>query len=49
MTEDTPGQFTQGELNDLIRDLNFSKESSEILASRLKEKNCLLPQTRITF
>ena len=34
-----PQLFSQGELNDLIRDFNLSKESSELLASRLKEKN----------
>lgn len=32
-------RFNQLELNDLIRDLYLSKESSELLASRLKEKN----------
>lgn len=36
-----PEMFSQSELNDLIRDLNLSKKSSEILASKLKEKNCL--------
>jgi hypothetical protein len=36
-------------LSDLIRDLNHSKESSELLASRLKEKNVLHPGTKITF
>jgi len=35
----SPQLFSQGELNDLARDLNLSKESSELLASRLKEKN----------
>ena len=33
-----PQLFSQGELNDLTRDLNLSKESSKLLASRLKEK-----------
>ena len=36
-----PQPFNQSELNDLVRDLNLSKESSEILASCLKEKNLL--------
>jgi len=36
-----PQRFTQEELNDLVRDLNLSKAASELLASRLKEKNCL--------
>ena len=31
-------QFSQEELNDLIRDLSLSKRDSEILASRLREK-----------
>jgi len=44
-----PQLFSQGELNDLARDLNLSKESSELLASRLKEKNLLQPGTLITF
>ena len=30
--------FTQMELNDLVRDLNLSKSSAELLASRLKKK-----------
>ena len=38
-----PQLFSQNELNDLARDLNLSKESSELLASRLKEKNRLQP------
>jgi len=41
--------FSQRELNVLARDLNLSKESSELLASRLKEKNLLKPGTLITF
>lgn len=40
--------FSQGELNDLIRDLNLSKKSAELLASRLKEKQCLQPEVNIT-
>ena len=34
----SPKLFFQGEMNDMARDLNLSKESSEHLASRLKEK-----------
>ena len=45
----SPKQFTQQELNDLIRDLNLSKQGSELLASRLKKKNCLQPDAKITF
>ena len=45
----TAQNFNQDELNDLIRDLNLSKESSELLASRLNEKNVLASGTKITF
>ena len=34
----SPQLFSQEELNNLVRDLNLSKESSELLASRLKQK-----------
>ena len=44
-----PQLFSQKELNDLARDLNLSKESSELLASKLKEKNRLKPGTFITY
>ena len=37
----TPEQFKQEELSSHIRDLNLSKESAEILAFRLRDKNCL--------
>ena len=46
---DRPHPFSQNELNDLIRDLNLSKSSSELLASSLKEKKLLSNCTRITF
>jgi hypothetical protein len=42
-------RFDQNELSDMIRDLNTSKDSSELLASRLKEKDVLQPGTKITF
>jgi len=45
----SPKQLTQQESNDLIRDLNLSKQGSELLASRLKEKNCLQPDAKITY
>jgi hypothetical protein len=35
-------RFNQQELNDLNRDLSLSKNKTELLASRLKEKNLLL-------
>ncbi|XP_066463509.1 uncharacterized protein [Eleutherodactylus coqui] len=42
-----PKVFTQGELNDLIRDLSLSKEKAELLASRLKEKHLLAAGAKI--
>ena len=45
----SPKLFFQGELHALAKDLNLSKESSELLASRLKEKILLKPCTLITF
>ncbi|EFA13536.1 hypothetical protein TcasGA2_TC005054 [Tribolium castaneum] len=44
-----PVLFTQAALNDLIRDLDLSKERSELLASRLKERNLLSTDTKITY
>ena len=43
-----PQRFDQLELNDLIRDLDLSKESSEVLSSRLN-KNFLHLGTQITY
>ncbi|CAG9792218.1 unnamed protein product [Diatraea saccharalis] len=43
-----PQLFSQNELSDLIGDLNLSKQASELLASRLKEKNLLAPNVMIT-
>ena len=39
-----PKLFTQAELNDLTRDLNLSKESAQLLGSRLGEQNVLVPE-----
>ena len=44
-----PEPFGQGQLNDLVCDLNLSKESSELLASRLGEHGVLDSGTKITF
>ena len=44
-----PKPFSQGQLNDLVRDLGLTKESSEILASRLDEHGILDSETKITF
>ena len=41
--------FSQGQLNDLVRDLALSKEWSEILASRLSKHGTLDFRTKITF
>ena len=45
----TPVLFDQQNLSDLIRDVGLSKESSEVLASRLKDRNLLQHGTKITF
>ena len=44
-----PQRFSQAELSDLVRDLNLSKESLEVLASHLKEKNLLESATLVTY
>ncbi|GBL88944.1 hypothetical protein AVEN_159031-1 [Araneus ventricosus] len=44
-----PQRFNQHELNDLTRDLNLSKEASELLASRFNDKNLLEQGTKIIF
>lgn len=46
--ERKPMLFTQAELNDLIRDLDLSKEKSKLLASRLMERNFLSADTNVT-
>lgn len=38
---DEPHPLSQGDLNDLVRDLNLSKSSSELLASRLQQWSLL--------
>ena len=44
-----PQKFNQSELNDLVRDLNLSKQAAEILASRLKEKHVLHSSAKVSF
>ena len=44
-----PILFNQEELTDLTRGLNLSKESSELLPSRLNDGNFLQQGTKITF
>ena len=40
-----PKLFSQSQLNDLVRDLDLSKESTEIVASRLGEHGILDPES----
>ncbi|UYV74282.1 hypothetical protein LAZ67_11002855 [Cordylochernes scorpioides] len=42
-----PHLLTQGDLNDLVRDLDLSKKQSELLGSRLKDWNLLYKGTKI--
>ena len=44
-----PKSFSQGQLDDLVRDLGLSKKSSKILASGLGEHDILDSGTKITF
>lgn len=44
-TDAKPMPLSLKELNDLTRDLNLSKESDQLLGSRLREKNLLAPGT----
>ena len=43
--DDQPVPLTQAELNDLTRYLTLSKESAQLLGSRLREKRLLAPGT----
>ena len=45
----TPQQFNQSELNDLVRDLDLSKQAAELLASRLNEKHVLHSSAKVSF
>ena len=44
-----PDKFSQAELNEIVRDLSFSKDKAELLSSRLNEKNMLEQHVRITY
>ena len=44
-----PNRLNQDDLSDLIHDLNLPKESAELLASRLKERNFLQAKTNATL
>lgn len=47
--DEGPQLFSQKELNDLVRDLGLSKESAELLGSRLKNKNLLSSGTSFSW
>ena len=42
-----PHLLTQGELNDLVRDLNLPKKQAELLGSRLRGWNLLQKGTKV--
>ncbi|GFX46375.1 uncharacterized protein TNCV_238371 [Trichonephila clavipes] len=42
-----PELFSQSDLNDLVRDLGLSKDTAEVLGSRLKERHLL--NSRVSF
>jgi len=44
-----PHLLTQGEPNDIVRDLNLSKKQAEILGSMLKGWNLLRQDTKVCF
>ncbi|GBM04293.1 hypothetical protein AVEN_146175-1 [Araneus ventricosus] len=47
--DERPQPFSQRELNDLVRGLGLSKEGSELLVSRLKNKNLLTPGSSFSW
>ena len=49
VSEGRPHFITQEDLNDLVRDLNLSKDKCELLASRLQQWNLLTLGTKVTF
>ena len=44
-----PHLLTQGDLNDIVRDLNLSKKQAELLGSRLNGWNLLRQDTKLCF
>jgi len=44
-----PHLLSQGDLNDIVRDLNLSKKEAELLGSRLKDWNLLRQDTKVCF
>ena len=49
LEDDAPHPFSQKELNDLVCNLSLSKDSAELLASKLKEKKLLSDSACISF
>lgn len=47
-TSSNPHLISQAELNDLVRDLDLSKNQAELLGSRLQGWNLLSPGTKIS-
>ena len=43
-----PHFLTQADPNDLVRDLQLSKEKAEVLGTRLKQWNLLLPKANMS-
>ena len=48
-TTEDPILFSQKHLNDLIRDLCLSKKKAELLASRLKERNMVEKDVKVSY
>ena len=48
-TNEDPILFSQKHLNDIIRDLCLSKEKTELLASRLKERNMVERDVKVSY
>ena len=46
--ENSPHLLGQAELNDLVRDLELTKEKADLLGSRPQERNLLKPGTKIS-
>lgn len=46
---DEPLHFNQSELNNLVRELNLTKDCAELLGSRLNAKNLLAPGTKFAW
>jgi hypothetical protein len=48
-TSKEPHLLAQGDLNDLVRDLNLSTKQAELLGYRLNGPNLLSPGTKISY